>query len=470
MNVASRMESTGEKGRIQVSEETATLLKNAGIHLTPREEKVAAKGKGLLQTYWLDAPSCSGDETERDGASVVEEVSESEQAMNRLVDWNTCNLVQLLRVVQARRIALNSTQAEQDANDPAISEHQRAVEEVDEVIELPSFMAAAAEYRVDLLALRMKPEIIDEARNYIWTIAMWYQRNHFHNFEHASHVVMSVLKLLSRISAVKSGDTTSVEAGRHHEDTYGIASDPLTCFACVFAALIHDVDHCGIPNVELVKENAPLAKLYKSQSVAEQNSIDVAWKLLLEDRFSNFREAIFTNNDERRRFRKLLVASVIATDVMDKELKDLRNKRWDMAFGATRETEECASSQSNSSSSKSDDDERINRKATVVIEHLIQASDVCHTMQHWHVYREWNEKLYMEMYQAYMDGRTNSDPTDRWFDGELWFFDHYIIPLAKKLAHCDVFGKAVIARLAFAERHISYCFASRHVYLFNRSL
>jgi hypothetical protein len=32
--------------------------------------------------------------------------------------------------------------------------------------------------------------------------------------------------------------------------------------------------------------------------------------------------------------------------------------------------------------------EDINRKATIVIEHLIQASDVSHTMQHWHVYQK----------------------------------------------------------------------------------
>ena len=35
-----------------------------------------------------------------------------------------------------------------------------------------------------------------------------------------------------------------------------------------------------------------------------------------------------------------------------------------------------------------------NRKATIVIEHLIQASDVSHTMQHWEVYISWNEKLF----------------------------------------------------------------------------
>jgi hypothetical protein len=47
------MESNGMNKRIQVTQETADLLKEAGKEhwLTPREKKVVAKGKGELQTY-----------------------------------------------------------------------------------------------------------------------------------------------------------------------------------------------------------------------------------------------------------------------------------------------------------------------------------------------------------------------------------------------------------------------------------
>jgi 3'5'-cyclic nucleotide phosphodiesterase len=38
------------------------------------------------------------------------------------------------------------------------------------------------------------------------------------------------------------------------------------------AALIHDVDHQGIPNFVLVQEKSPLAAKYNNKSVAEQNS------------------------------------------------------------------------------------------------------------------------------------------------------------------------------------------------------
>jgi hypothetical protein len=89
-------------------------------------------------------------------------------------------------------------------------------------------------------------------------------------------------------------------------------------------------------------------------------------------------------------------------------------------------------------------------KATIVIEHLIQASDVAHTMQHWHIYRRWNEKFFMECYQAYLDGRADSNPAKTWYTGEIGFFDFYIIPLAKKLKECGVFGVSSDEYLSYA--------------------
>jgi class 3 adenylate cyclase len=54
MNTASRMESNGEAGRIHISKETANELiaKGKSSWVTPRTDKVVAKGKGELQTYW----------------------------------------------------------------------------------------------------------------------------------------------------------------------------------------------------------------------------------------------------------------------------------------------------------------------------------------------------------------------------------------------------------------------------------
>ena len=56
MNTASRMESTGESNRIQVSPSTADILRNKhgkGHWLLPRPDLVQPKGKEAMQTFWL---------------------------------------------------------------------------------------------------------------------------------------------------------------------------------------------------------------------------------------------------------------------------------------------------------------------------------------------------------------------------------------------------------------------------------
>ena len=174
-----------------------------------------------------------------------------------------------------------------------------------------------------------------------------------------------------------------------------------------------------------------MAAYYNNQSIAEQNSVDLAWGLLHhQDRFSDLQAAIYCDQEEKARFRQLVVNSVMATDIMDKDLKNLRNQRWDKAFTPNLD----------GSAKKESPKLATNRKATIVIEHLIQASDVAHTMQHWHIYRKWNERLFKEMYLAYLNGRSDTDPSVGWYKGEIGFLDFYVIPLAKKLATCGVFG------------------------------
>jgi hypothetical protein len=188
-----------------------------------------------------------------------------------------------------------------------------------------------------------------------------------------------------------------------HDHTYGITSDPITQFAVILSALIHDADHPGVPNMQLINEDDPLAKHYNNKSIAEQNSVDLAWQYLMHEDFKDLRRTIYRTEREFRRFRQLVVNTVLATDIMDADLKQLRNDRWDKAF------KECKMEESPR--------DKTNRKATIVIEHLIQASDVAHTMQHWHIYRKWNARLFEEMFRAYLEGRSTKDPTEFWYKG-----------------------------------------------------
>ena len=60
--------------------------------------------------------------------------------------------------------------------------------------------------------------------------------------------------------------------------------------------------------------------------------------------------------------------------------------------------------------------------------------------------QKWNEAFFQENMQAYLAGRSEKDPTEYWYQGELGFFDFYIIPLAKKLKDCggeSVWGSCI---------------------------
>ena len=200
---------------------------------------------------------------------------------------------------------------------------------------------------------------------------------------------MSVNKLLKRIVA-PDVELEQLAEGEHNRDklashihayTHGINSDPLGIFAIVFSAIIHDIDHRGVSNQQLIKEEVTMAQKYNNKSVAEQHSFHKAWNLLMSDEFYDLRGVLFANEDDLMRFRQITINVVMATDIFDKELNDLRKTRWDKAF-----------------SSDSQGVDVNNLRATIVIEHIIQASDVSHTMQHWHVYRKWNKKLFQEMF------------------------------------------------------------------------
>jgi Adenylate and Guanylate cyclase catalytic domain len=103
VNTASRMESTGISGRIQVSQKTADQLIAAGKEawLMKRAEMVEAKGKGSLTTYWL-SQSCellSAVVNDQRGASEADtNVSIKQREINtRLVEWNVEVFTELLQ-------------------------------------------------------------------------------------------------------------------------------------------------------------------------------------------------------------------------------------------------------------------------------------------------------------------------------------------------------------------------------------
>jgi Adenylate and Guanylate cyclase catalytic domain len=111
VNTAARMESTGCVNRIQVSQTTADLLVKAdkGHWLQAREELVEAKGKGQMQTWWVE-PRNKSDALAAINTNALPLPSSPSEKMDtkteRLVRWNVDVLARLLQKISVRRSAL----------------------------------------------------------------------------------------------------------------------------------------------------------------------------------------------------------------------------------------------------------------------------------------------------------------------------------------------------------------------------
>jgi hypothetical protein len=475
MNMAARMESNGIKNKVHLSADTAKLLIDGGQshRVTQRVDLVECKGKGLVQTYWLELGSSSdshassyassnqsatsnetpnevdpeGDDCDKihplkdiwahTGLNAVLGRTEIDSKLERLIDWNTDVLLTSLKSVVAMREAREQETSPMNEETDLCSSSKDSIclDELAIIVPMPNFDKDAFE-RMDPSNVQFSDTIRREAKDFVTAIASGYvKKNPFHSFEHASHVILSATKLMKRIvTPDQVGQKTSFSASDLHEYTHGIGTEPMCQLAVVFSALVHDVGHKGVPNGRLAEEEPEVATKYRNKSLAEQRSIDTAWQLLMLPHFTNLRRCIYRTMEEKQRFRSLLVHSVLATDIFDKELKTLRNDRWDLAFHNTV--------------MQTDAKEHMDRKAIIVLEHIIQASDVSHTMQHWHIYlvrynlllvlaltciigicissltalaiwQKWNERLFAEMYFAYLKGRAEKDPSESWYQVSL---------------------------------------------------
>jgi len=227
------------------------------------------------------------------------------------------------------------------------------------------------------------PAVIDQLRRYVGVICGQYRGPDevpYHSVEHAYHVFMSANKLLdlmlceepdedygfgrcgggggggnendggkpawatggrnSRTPLGSSGTSISLLSSRPRR-TYGLKSDPLSHVAYLFSALVHDVDHTGISNRQLVLEMDDLALLYNDQSVAEQRSLAVAFTTLKQAGYTELRDMLFRSEgvggvggrEEYFKFRKIVIDLVLATDIASPERAQLVKSKWKEAFG-----------------------------------------------------------------------------------------------------------------------------------------
>ena len=229
MNTTARIESTGKAGRIHISKETGELVIAAGKGhwIEKREEKVEAKGKGALETYFLkqnyNRQSGSNENDNSESSSRDAQVQSPEttsdptvfsEKTNRLIDWNVETLVRLLKQLVGRRKAISQSRTPTIASAVVANfsksmhfpQHSDYLKEVKEIITFPEFDVKIDNLKVNVDDVVIPSAVHDQLRTYVSCIAGMYQDNDFHNFDHASHVMMSVTSKYDRSWLTAWGD------------------------------------------------------------------------------------------------------------------------------------------------------------------------------------------------------------------------------------------------------------------------
>ena len=179
---------------------------------------------------------------------------------------------------------------------------------------------------------QLTEEVVEELRNYVKSILLGYNEVPYHNFKHCYHVTISTNKLVDMIVHRYPGERPA--------NTYGFRDDPLMQLAMLFSALIHDVDHRGIPNRQLAMENEELAIKYNDQNIAENWSLFIGFSEILKKEYDKLRSVIFPENEDYRRFRRACVNLVLSTDIASPERTQLGKSKWKETFGDPYETVE----------------------------------------------------------------------------------------------------------------------------------
>jgi hypothetical protein len=200
------MESTGVPDRIQLSQETADLILAAGKTgwIVAREDRVHAKGKGMLQTYFLDleeksnvsqGPSSNNSTEEEttnnltsfeDTEDFIELAKQADEARatplgssknRRLVEWNTDILLRHLKQIVAQRAKLKR-QSHIPANEDIILQRkpgETVIDEVKEIIDLPGCVNATTIN--DSVDIPLDPGVAAQLREYMKEIGGMYRDN-----------------------------------------------------------------------------------------------------------------------------------------------------------------------------------------------------------------------------------------------------------------------------------------------------
>jgi hypothetical protein len=235
-----------------------------------------------------------------------------------------------------------------------------------------------------------------------------YRPNYYHSFEHAVHVLINCGYFLIRVS-----------------DTF----DFVEKLALLYAALIHDVEHLGVPNMTLVKKRHPFARLYNDQSVAENHSLALGLELIERPGFDLLES--FTE-EEKLKFHEIVVEVVLCTDVADmykKHLAYLKIKDF-----------------SNEETGKLNVSEQAGRIGLLML--ILRICDIGSSMQSLRTSHSWVRKYFLEIRLAALCGDGPNFNLSGFYDSQIKYIVGHSQSLIERLRKTQAIDEEFVNLLA----------------------
>lgn len=406
------------------------------------------QGKGELKTYWLTTERPTNLSAKEQLALPVilkmmakadidpgfiqkKKAANSNERRERLVDYHTNVLKGLLSKLAAMHFSTSSNSLDADSYAEKIENEDASSmktfnEEAMEGILFPTSTKVAG--IASTLVGNVDPYTIDDSvtnqlRELVSRVSRWHRDDlPFHSFEHASHTVLSITKLLAAIETAHRTTDTLLNK------TKSMITHPLTQFVLVFAALVHDASD--------------------EDARAAERSTRRAWTLFFEPCFCDLRRSVCRSHRDYEFFRRLLGKSIL---VVTAEVTDFVDHRGNGQSAGSPPSERITFFAEKQEASN---------KALTIVEKLLRVSDVSYSLQHFLVFQKWNRLRFKEEYATYLSENdyTKEDPSVSWHKSELESFDDRIrlvrslrdSGVCNKLA--DVYLNAAIANRREWER------------------
>jgi hypothetical protein len=192
----------------------------------------------------------------------------------------------------------------------------------------------------------------EQLTKFIGLVCENYNRNHFHNFQHAVNILQMTYKLLLETDLIDK-------------------LKPIIAFGILVAAISHDVDHPGNTNSYEINSVSKNARIYNDTSVLENHHCTLTFELLEHTGLlSTFK------GDEFKDFRKTIIMGILGTD-MSKH-NECINKLTSFNF----ESESFTSDQQ-----------------YFITSAILHCADLSNSIKNFEISFEWSKRISLEFYE-----------------------------------------------------------------------